>query len=234
MPTDPSTDPATATTRRSFLTRTAVGGALVTAGAMAFPLSSLLPPGRRPGRAVRGHERRGVRARSPRRSSWPPCSAYQVALDTGLLDASWTGWGRSLPEAPPDRGRHHRHPARRPSHHAGSRPAPCPSSGPTPCPPLLTRKRSCWRSREIEETLAATHLSAISVMIEKTTAKTVTQVLAVEGQQAALLAVAGGSTVESVTPATNTSDAAVPLEAAPATTTTTAAELSARCSRSPR
>ena len=44
MPTDHSLDSATATTRRSFLARAAVGGALVTAGAVAAgPVSGLLP-----------------------------------------------------------------------------------------------------------------------------------------------------------------------------------------------
>lgn len=74
---------------------------------------------------------------------------------------------------------------------------------------------------DVEETLAATHLAAVAQLREVSTAKTVTQVLAVEGQQAALLAVAGGSSIESVTPATNTGDAAVTIPADAGTTTTT-------------
>ena len=42
MPIDQSTDPVTATTRRTFLVRAAVGGALVTAGAVAAPVGPFL------------------------------------------------------------------------------------------------------------------------------------------------------------------------------------------------
>ena len=42
MPTDQSPDSATATDRRTFLTRAALGGALVSAGAVASPLGGLL------------------------------------------------------------------------------------------------------------------------------------------------------------------------------------------------
>src|SRR5690606_19048893 len=48
--TDQSIDSATATSRRTFLTRSAIGGALVTAGALALPHTGLIPAaGARPG-----------------------------------------------------------------------------------------------------------------------------------------------------------------------------------------
>ncbi|MGN6696210.1 MAG: hypothetical protein ACTHN0_18675, partial [Aquihabitans sp.] len=80
----------------------------------------------------------------------------------------------------------------------------------------------------VEDTCAATHLSAIGQLAEKSTARTVAQVLCVEGSQAALLGVAGGSSIAEVTPATNTGDAAltIPKGGSSTSTTTTTTEAS--------
>lgn len=223
MQTDQSIDSATATSRRTFLTRTAVGGALVTAGALAFPLGSLVPTaGARP--ADQGDLGDADFAAFATALELAAVAAYTAAFDKDVLDDVWA-----------DRALQFQ------SHHqdvADTLLTLGDESAAAPVAEAAFAKRSIdaidaatdqngvlAALAVVEETLAATHLAGIGRLAEKTTARTVTQVLAVEGQQAALLAVASGSSITSATPATNSGDAAltIPKGGADATTTTTAA-----------
>jgi hypothetical protein len=61
----------------------------------------------------------------------------------------------------------------------------------------------------LEESLAATHLGAIATFEDSSFAKTVSQVLAVEEQQAVVLGRAGGASIEALTPATSSTEGAL-------------------------
>lgn len=223
MQTDQSIDSATATSRRTFLTRTAVGGALVTAGALTLPLSSLAPTvgARTADQGTLSDEDFAAFATAAELAA---VAAYSAAFDKDLLDDEWA-----------DRALQFQ------SHHqavadtlVGLR---AESAGAAVAEAALAKKSIdaidaatdqngiLAALAVVEETLAATHLSGVGQLTEKSTARTVVQVLAVEGQQAALLGVASGSTIEEVTPATNTGDAAltIPRGSEATTTTTTAA-----------
>jgi hypothetical protein len=222
--TDQSTDSATATTRRTFLTRTAVGGALVTAGALALPVSGLgSVAGARP--ADQGDLKDPDFAAFATSIELAAVAAYSAAFDKDVLNGEWAD--RAL---------------RFQGHHqdvADTLVGLLGESATAPVAEAAFAKRSIDAIEAagdqngvlaalavVEETLAATHLVGIGRLAEKSTARTVAQVLAVEGQQAALLGVASGSTVEAVTPGTNTGDAALTIPkpgASTSTTTTTAA-----------
>ena len=229
MQTDQSIDSATATSRRTFLTRTAVGGALVTAGALGLPLGSLAPTaGARPAKQGTIKDDAFVAFAAPLELA--AVAAYTAAIGGDGLDEEWAAIALDFQ-----------------SHHQAVADTLAPlgdESAPAPVADAAVAKR--WVDAvkaagdqnaillalaEVEETLAATHLRAIGVLREKSTAKTVTQVLAVEGQQAALLAVGGGTAVSEVTPATSDAELglAIPDDAgdtADATTSTTAAPAS--------
>jgi hypothetical protein len=221
--TDQSIDSATATTRRTFLTRTAIGGAVVTAGALGLPLGSLLTSaGARP--TSQGQLRDAAFAAFAAPLELGAVAAYTAAFDQDVLDDKWSAIALEFQ-----------------SHHqavADTLIALGDENAPTPVADAAFTAKSVDTIRAassqdtillalatVEETLAATHLAAIGVLREKSTAKTVTQVLAVEGQQAAFLAVGAGTPVAEVTPATSSGDAALtlPKGGAPTTTTTTTA-----------
>ena len=222
MQTDQSTDSATATTRRTFLTRTAMGGALVTAGALALPVGGMVTAaGARPGKIGTLKDADFAAFAAPLELA--AVAAYSAALQTGTLDDAWTDLALSFQ-----------------SHHQAVADTLITFLGADAEAPVLeaafAKKASdavaaasdqngiLLALSEVEDTLAATHLFGVGKLVEKSTAKTVTQVLAVEGQQAALLAVAAGTPIPEVTPPTSTDDAALPLPAkTDATTTTTAA-----------
>lgn len=219
MQTDQSTDSATATTRRTFLTRTAVGGALVTAGAMALPVSGLLTAaGARPGEIGTLKDADFAAFATPLELA--AVRAYTVAFDTGKLDATWSDTALEFQ-----------------SHHqqvADTLLTLVPDTEPTPVVDAALAKKVgdtinaagtqdevLLALSEMEDILAATHLYGVGALVEKSTAKTVAQVLSVEGQQAALLAVGAGTAIPEVTPPTSTDDAALPLPPKKASTTTT-------------
>ncbi len=223
MQTDQSIDSATATSRRTFLTRTAVGGALVTAGALALPLGSLgSVAGARP--AGQGDLGDADFAAFGTAIELAAVAAYTAAFDKDVLDAEWSDRALSFQ-----------------GHHqdvADTLVTLVDESAAAPVAEAAFAKRSIDAIKAasdqkgvlaalavVEETLAATHLAGVAKLAEKSTARTVTQVLAVEGQQAALLAVAGGSTIPEATPATDSGDAALtfPKGGGNVTTTTTAA-----------
>jgi len=224
VPIDPSTEPATATSRRTFLSRTAVGGALVTAGAVATPLSGLLTGAS----AQEGGDdllTDGAFASFATPLELSAVQAYSQALSGDLLDADWVVWARQFQ-------RNHQsvadllatlvaegEPAPRADVDLSSRAAEAISAAGDQDAILAALA-------VVEETLTATHLSALPVLREQATAGTVARVLAVEGQQAALLTVASGASIESVTPAQASTDGALSpgdAGAAAEATTTTAA-----------
>ncbi|WP_421119749.1 ferritin-like domain-containing protein [Aquihabitans daechungensis] len=221
MQTDQSIDSATATSRRTFLTRTAVGGALVTAGALALPLGSLVPVAgaRAADQGDLGDEDFAAFAMAIELAA---VAAYTAAFDKDVLDAEWSD--RILQFQ---------------SHHqdvADTLIELGDESAAAPVAEAAFAKRSVDAVTAasdqqgvlaalavVEGTLAATHLAGVGRLAEKTTARTVTQVLAVEGQQAALLAVASGTPVAEATPATSSGDAALTIPEAGSDTTTTTA-----------
>lgn len=222
MQTDQSTDSATGTTRRTFLTRTAVGGALVTAGAMAIPMTGLISAaGARPGEIGTLKDEDFAAFATPLELA--AVQAYTAAVDTGSLDKEWTDLALVFQ-------RHHQDVA-------DTLITLLPDTAAAPVADVDFAKKATdaiaaagdqnallLALSEVEDTLAATHLFGIANLIERSTSKIVTQVLTVEGQQAALLAVAAGTPIAEVTPATSTDDAALPLpDKTDATTTTTAA-----------
>lgn len=221
VPTDHSLDSATATTRRSFLARTAVGGALVTAGAVAGPLTHLLPTaGAQEASTETLLDADFAAFAAPLELA--AVQAYQAALSSEQLDATWTSGARTM------QNNHQQVAATLTTLLDAEAPAPLPDAAftksATDAIAAAGDQLAVLKAlATVEETLAATHLSAVPALREPTTAKLVSQVVAVEGQQAALLGVGGGGSVESVTPAEATTDGALSPSDAEATTTTTAA-----------
>lgn len=202
MPIEP-TEPAThtGTDRRAFLTRSAAGGALV-ATAAATGLTAL-----------------GANAASAQESPAPTVEqefaakaaplelaasvAYSVALtgDAVVGDLSRTLrqfqrnhqeaaallTSRIHPDAPPPLA----------DQALAAQYSPGPGSDEAAVASLLAA---------LEEGLAATHLASISTFEDTSFAKTVSQVLATEEQQAVVLGRAGGASIESLTPATASTD----------------------------
>jgi hypothetical protein len=201
VPTDPSPDPATATTRRSFLARAAVGGALVTAGVAAAPIGSLVSPaGAQDGMLVSDLYSDAEFAVFATPLELAAVQAYLAAARTELLSRDWLQRIR-------DFGSHHQAVADTLNPLRGEG-----ASRPRPDEALLEQSTAAVEAAtdeagvlaalaELESTLAATHLAAVELLREQFTSGIVTQVLMVESQQAALLATAAGDTIESATPA---------------------------------
>lgn len=220
MQTDQSIDSATATSRRTFLTRAAVGGALVTAGAVALPHLGLSPAGARP--ADQGTLKDADFATFGTAVELAAVAAYTAAFDGGLLDTEWSKLALQFQ-----------------GHHQAvadtllelseeteiAADAAFAATSVDAVKAATDQNGVLAALAVVEETCAATHLSAIGVMAEKVTSRTVAQVLCVEGQQAALLGIASGSTIAEVTPRTNTNEAAltIPDESTTTTSTTTTA-----------
>lgn len=224
MPTDQSLDSATATTRRTFLARTAVGGALVTAGAVALPLGHLLPgAGAQESQSDLLTDLAFATFASPLEMA--AVQGYQAAIASSALDAAWTSRAQSFQ-----------------THHQAvvdtlapflseDDPAPMPDSDLSSSTTKAIKAAGSDQDgvlkalAALEDTLAATHLSAIPMLRESSTAKIVAQVLSVESQQAALLATASGSSAIDAAPGKGSTDGAVAIDMAgmDMSTTTTAA-----------
>lgn len=201
MPTDPSPDPATATTRRSFLARAAVGGALVTAGVAAAPIGSLVSPaGAQDGMLISDLYSDVEFALFATPLELAAVQAYLAAARTQLLSEDWQQRIR-------DFGTHHQAVADTLNPLRGEE-----ASRARPDEALLEQSVAAVEAAadeagvlaalaELESTLAATHLAAVELLREQFTSGIVTQVLMVESQQAALLATAAGDSIESATPA---------------------------------
>ena len=222
MQTDQSTDSATATTRRTFLTRAALGGALVSAAAVVLPAVTSGTPAGAVGDRGTLKDPDFVAFATPLELA--ATLAYTRALQSNLLDVTWTARATEFR-----------------SHHQsiadtlvtlGDPNAPAPEADATIGKTWLDAVSAAKEQNPlllalatIEDTLAATYLAAVGQLAEQSTAKTITQALAVEGQQAALLAVGGGTPIPAVTPATSsvTGAIAIVIPASTTTTSTTAA-----------
>lgn len=222
------TDEVNATTRRAFLTRGAAGSALLAAVAatgIAGGLGTGLAGAQAGGGA--GELDNGSFASLATPLELAAVQAYQAALDGTALDASWQKTAQTFQ-----------------SHHlsvatllAGLIPATTPPSpAPEPdaavvaqfSPPSGADQAAILTTLAgLEEALAATHLSVIASLEDTSLAKTVSQVLAVESQQAVALGRAGGATVESLTPAVATTEGSLAdagsSPGAPTSTSTTTA-----------
>ena len=223
MPTTMSTAPANATSRRTFLTRTAIGSAVAAAGVIAAPSLGLLPAG------IAGADtlEDGDFALFAAPLELAAVQIYQAALTSSNIpedsetfallqgissnhEAVAKALSGLVPEGSPA-----------PVAAPGLVDQLAPTAAKAPGDALLKAMAG------LEDQLSATHLSAIGSLVDPVTAKLVAQVVASEAQTAAALGLLAGGSVASLTPAradTKDAIAAGDLDGAPpATTTTTAA-----------
>lgn len=228
MPIDTPEASAAPTTRRAFLTRAALGGAVVTAGAVAGPFGRLVPlagaqdggSGGDPIDDVALLEFAGPLEKAA-------VLAYQAAIDNGSLDEDWTELARQFQS-------NHRDAAEALTANAGEV-----EEEPAPSQELMTRfvaplegadEPTTLRTlSEMEDLIATSHLAALVSIPDPVSSKAVAQVLAVESQQAVLLGRAAGIALDELTPAVASSEGGLePSESTSGssgttTTTTTAA-----------
>jgi len=195
---------AVPTTRRTFLTRAALAGALVTVGSAAGPLTSLLPAaGAQDGTdAVIPELDDAAFATFALPLELAAVQAYQDALSGEVLGPDWTQAARTFQV-------HHQAvvdtlttllPTTTP-------PAPDPkpdvtiqSSTGAAVKAATDEKGVLGPLFEMEGILAATHLYALGGLVDSTTAKTVAQVCAVESQHATALGRAMDADQAEITP----------------------------------
>jgi hypothetical protein len=202
-----------------------VGGALVTAGALASPAKGLLPlagaqeggepiapvgEGPTPVKAAEEEilltdEAFGELAAPLELAA---VQAYLAAAQTNRLDTEAMGWVRTF-------STNHQAAADTLTTLLGEGAEP-----PVPDPEVTRRWVASVEDAAdaaailaalatVEDTLAATHLSSILRLRDKVTAKTVSQVAAVESQQAALLTVNSGGSITEATPAVSPIEASL-------------------------
>ncbi len=196
MPTVSSSAPATATTRRRFLFRTAAGAAVLSTGVLGAPVVALMP-------AASAQSASGLDDETFASFTAPlelaAVVAYQNAIDGGSVSAGYSDLLRDFQ-----------------SHHQEVADTLATLLPATANPPVAAEAFSASvvdsigaagdqagvlaAMAKMEETLSATHLLALETIIDTTTAKTVAQVLAVEAQQATVLAVGGGADLATATP----------------------------------
>lgn len=223
MPIDKPDTQVVQTNRRTFLARAAMGGALVAVGT-AGPLGRLLPVAAQDGGSQSGPAAGSLDDGATGESLAPlelaAVEAYEAALAGGNLDETWSKTARRFQ-------RHHLAasdvltglvtsgaiPVADPTIQAGSLAA---VTGAGDQNAVLTALS------EMETTIAATHLWALGGITDKITAKTISQVLAVESQQGVFLGREAGKDLAALTPAVIQPAATGPTPA-PTTTTTTAA-----------
>lgn len=201
MSIDPTEAQAAATTRRSFLARAALGGALVSV-ATAGPLRSLL--------GVAGAQEAELEASDTLDNETfaalavpvelATVLAYQAALDGDVLDETATTNARQFQ-----------------THHQTVVDALTPllsedAGAPRPDETVLSSTVATIEGNadqtailtalaELEEVLAATHLYALGGLTDASLAKTVAQVMAVESQQAVAMGRAAEIDLVTLTPA---------------------------------
>lgn len=217
MPIDKPEATATDNPRRTFLARAVVGGALVTAGTVAGPLLRAVPAGAQAPSGDALDDSAFAALATPLELAAVQVYAAALLVDglsSEVVDdlrlfqrhhqtvadttgALYTGDGRLVAD---------------PAIVAGAA-----SVG--------TDQASVLASLiELEETLAATHLSAMASLTDATTARVAAQVLAVEGQHAVALTVLAEGDLAPVTPATVSPDGASDAPATPDGDTTTTSE----------
>ena len=223
MPTDQSPDSATATDRRTFLTRAALGGALVSAGAVASPLGGLLTSAGAQEVDAEALVADDLLTDEAFATFAAPLElaavvAYQTALSGDVLDDEWADHARLFQ-----------------SHHqevADLLADLITGDAPLPDPDLAAEADAAMSGAgdqnglllalsDLENTLSATHLSAIGILKDGVTAKTVGQVLLTEAQQATFLAQGAETPVAELTPPEADTEGAVELPSPGETDTTT-------------
>lgn len=215
MPIDKPTDPATATSRRTFLTRTALGG-LVTAGVVASPIG--------PFSGTAGAQEDTAGSVGPDKMTdaayvayavpleLAAVLAYQTAVDTDLLTTDWTNVARSFQT-------HHQTVADSFSPYAAA------DAPPLSANPIFLKasndavgasgdeKALLIALSTMEQQLSASHLLALSAITDGTTARNVAQVLTVETQQGVVLSMGADVAVDALTPAVATTEDAAAFQA---------------------
>ncbi len=201
------------TTRRTFLTRAALAGALVTVGTVG-PLTRLLPVAGAQdaaGSAPKLDDATFAAFALPLEMA--AVQAYQAALDGGTL-------GDEGPIALNFQSHHQSVVEVLTSLLADAATTSAPDATIT-ASTVASLKTATAKAEvltilsELEDVLAATHLYALGGLVEPSTAKVVAQVLAVESQHAVYLGRAGGGDVATLTPsAADTSAARIPGSAA--------------------
>lgn len=188
------------TNRRTFLARAAMGGALVAVSTVG-PLGHLLPAAAQadadgPAEGTLDDDATG-QALAP--AEVAAVAAYEAALNGGKLDAAWAEVARQFQ-------RHHLE--------ASVTLTSLIESGTTPAadPTITTgtigaiggagdQTAVLLALSEMESVIAATHLWALGGIADKSTAKTISQYLAVESQQAVFLGRTAGTDLATLTPA---------------------------------
>jgi hypothetical protein len=200
-----------------------MGGALVTAGALASPLGSLLPTaGAQEGSSDLLSDEAFAAFATPLELA--AVQAYLTAVTGGVLEGQTLEWARLF-------ARNHQGVADTLATLIAEG-EPAPRADAALAGQLTTALEAATDEAaiasvlaEMEETIAATHLSAIEAMADSTTARTVAAVAAVESQQAALMGIVAGTPIEELTPQEASTDLALSpsdAEEAEATTTTEA------------
>lgn len=217
MPIDP-TEPAVidATDRRAFLTRAAAGGALAATVATAG-VAGLGPAGPA---AAQGSTELPPTITEAYAARLAPLElaasvAYEAALSGGAVPEDLTSTLRRFQR------NHQQAAAWLADHMADGTPDPRADVGVAEgfsAPAGADGNAVLSLLATLEEGLAATHLAAIETFDDTSTAKTVSQILAVQQQQAVVLGRAAGASIESLTPATASIDGTLET-GAPAPTT---------------
>lgn len=218
MPFDKPEATATATPRRTFLARAAVGSALVTAGSIAGPLLRAAPAGAQAsGEAGALTDEEYAAWVTPLELAAVQIYSSALAVD-GLSEDVTTALSQFQS-----------------NHQTVADTVGALYSGDAPLdedPSLLATASNIGGDEaavlaslvQLENNLAATHMSALADLADVITAKTAAQILAVEGQQAVALAKLAGTDVEAAVPDVATTDGALRPQPGGGSTTTTTTE----------
>jgi len=208
VPIDPTETTATPTSRRSFLVRAALGGALVTVGTAAGPLSSILPAAAAPDQLQAAESLDNATfAALAIPLEMAAVQAYHAAILGGTLDDTWSSQALTFQD-----------------HHQTAVDTYTPlldegTTAPAPDPTIVkstvdaikaatTQDAILTSLADLENVLAATGLYAIGGLDDNTTAKSVAQIMAVESQQAVVIGLALDTPLAALTPAEASTDGA--------------------------
>lgn len=201
MPYDKPEAEAVQTTRRTFLARAAIGGALVSV-ATAGPLGQLLPAAAQDGDSEPSDALTDAQVAAQLTPlELGAVQAYEAAAGNDALDLDVSDAVRRFQ-------RHHQTAADRLGAMA-SADAPTPTADPTIVEGTVAAVTGAGDQNavlsalaEMEETLAATHLWALAAIPDQVTARLVLQIQATESQQAVVLSRVAGTSIDELTPAT--------------------------------
>ena len=207
MPIDQPDAPAVPTTRRTFLARTAIGGAVVTAGSLTGGFGRLLPVAGAPEPAEAGDLSDADLAAWVTPLELGAVIAYQTAGDNPAVQETWGEtfaqfkanhqeaadvMGAMIGEGDP--------PKADPRIVSGAVAAVSDAGDLAAVQKALAG---------LEDALAATYLDALADIKDPVSAKQAAQIMSTASQQAAILTVAAGGDVASATPPVATTDGAI-------------------------